>query len=92
MMTSEHSPLAREILFYLSENPQAKDTAEGIAQWWLLDQKLTRELSQVSEALAELVEAGLIVMHTGADTQSHYEINPAMLTAIRDQLRARPRR
>jgi hypothetical protein len=48
------------ILRYLSEHPDAADTAAGIRQWWLLHENEERSAKEVQEALDLLVARGLI--------------------------------
>jgi hypothetical protein len=67
--------IAHEILAYLVENPDAQDTLEGIIQWWLLEQRIKRQTTNVKEALAELVAQGLIIERQGRDSRTHYRIN-----------------
>ena len=50
---------AREILRYLVRHPEAKDTLEGIAQWWLGGE--TRRRVTVERALSLLLARGLIL-------------------------------
>jgi len=63
------------ILAYLSENPEAGDTFEGIVEWWLLRQRIKFETRNVSEAVTKLVSEGLIVEHEGSDSRIFYRVN-----------------
>lgn len=74
--------VAREILDYLRKNPEAQDTAVGIAEWWLPDQKIKSRLITIKAALAELVARGFILRHMGQDSQVHYRINVRRLRQI----------
>jgi hypothetical protein len=49
-----------EILAYLRAHPRARDTAEGIVQWWLPPGPAAPRLSEVQKALDRLAAAGLI--------------------------------
>ena len=44
--------LAREVLDYLAEDSGAMDTLQGIAEWWLLRQRVRRVVRQVERAAA----------------------------------------
>jgi|WetSurMetagenome_2_1015567.scaffolds.fasta_scaffold227570_1 hypothetical protein len=46
---------AIQILLYLQKHPEAKDTAEGIAQWWIRE-----DVKIVEKALQLLAEEGVI--------------------------------
>jgi DNA-binding MarR family transcriptional regulator len=70
----EQREVCHYILDYLSENPDAGDTFEGIMEWWLLTQSIKFEMRTVSEAVASLVAEGLIVEQTGFDSRSIYRI------------------
>jgi DNA-binding MarR family transcriptional regulator len=78
VMKSDPSREEREvsyyILDYLSDNPDAGDTLEGILQWWLLTRSIKFELRTVSDAVASLVAEGLIVEEKGPDSRSIYRI------------------
>lgn len=63
------------ILAYLSENPEAGDTFDGIVEWWLLRQRIKFETRNVSEAVTRLVSEGLIVEHEGSDSRIFYRVN-----------------
>lgn len=52
--------LSSLILRYLLRHPQARDSVEGIAQWWLLAQRVEDEVENVKEALDLLIREGLV--------------------------------
>ena len=62
------------ILAYLMDNPDAGDTFEGIAEWWLLHQRIKFETRTVSDAVAKLTAEGLIVEEKGSDSRSIYRV------------------
>lgn len=68
------SEIAREILDYLRKNPEARDTLEGVVQWWLPEQEIKRRTAAIKKALDELVGAGLLSEHKGKDAQISYRI------------------
>lgn len=74
------------ILSYLSDNPDAGDTFDGLVEWWLLDQKIKFETRNVSEAVAHLISEGLIVEHEEADSRIIYKVNQDKKQAIRKLL------
>lgn len=75
MCQTKKSHVAQELLDYLARHPDAQDTLEGIVEWWLLEEKIRRRAFEVREALAELVECGLIRERKGKDARTHYRIN-----------------
>jgi Fe2+ or Zn2+ uptake regulation protein len=52
--------LQREILSYLAQHPDAKDTLEGITHWWLADAETGVKPSDVISALDALVSKGWV--------------------------------
>lgn len=48
------------IVEYLARSPQAADTAEGIAQWWMPEMGVELPPAAVQEALERLLELHLI--------------------------------
>lgn len=74
-------PLAATILRYLQSCPDACDTAEGVCQWWIPQQRYIESTQDVIAALDSLVERGRIETHRGADGQVVYRAkrngNPA---------------
>ena len=81
------SQIAYEILAYLVDHPEAQDTLEGIVEWWLLEQQITRQTAKVRKALAELVTKGLILERKGKDSRTHYCINRRKYKEIRALLK-----
>ena len=46
------SQVQRGILNYLTQHPHAKDTLQGIIEWWLVDSRQTPGVADVNEYLA----------------------------------------
>jgi hypothetical protein len=79
--------IGNKILAYLIENPKARDTLEGIVEWWLLEQEIKFETARVQEALSELVAKELILEKKGPDLQIHYRINQKKYEEIKNSLK-----
>jgi hypothetical protein len=82
----EQRDICYYILAYLSDNPEAGDTFDGIVEWWLLDQRIKFETRNVSEAVARLISEGLIVEHEASDSRIIYKVNRTREQAIRKKL------
>jgi hypothetical protein len=85
----EQREVCHYILDYLSENPDAGDTFEGIVEWWLLTQSIKFEMRTVSEAVATLVADGLIVEQKGYDSRGIYRIKQTEENMLRISKRLR---
>lgn len=57
---SNTSRLAADILAYLRQHDRSRDSLEGIAEWWLMENDIVRRMADVRNALQELVSAGLV--------------------------------
>lgn len=68
--------ISEEILHYLFKHPDANDTLEGIAEWWLLSQRISYEMKRVKAAVLKLVEEGWIIEIKGENSTVHYRLNP----------------
>ncbi|MBV8901861.1 MAG: hypothetical protein JOY92_17305 [Verrucomicrobia bacterium] len=86
-MDNPGRPLADEVLAYLVEHPQAQDTLEGIAEWWLLEQRIRDAVADVEAALSELVTKGFLVARQCADGQTYYGLNRDKEREVRRHLR-----
>ena len=50
--------LAKAILQYLAEHPDAQDTAEGIATFWVMRQRVKEDVKEVLRVLRQLTRSG----------------------------------
>jgi hypothetical protein len=82
--------IARQVLSYLNENPDATDTLEGILQWWLLDRKIKYQIGLVKSAVDELVEQQLIFEDKTEDSRTRYLVNKKKSEQIRTLLNGDP--
>ena len=76
------SQVARAILDYLYQHPDAQDTLAGIAEWWLADDKVKTRTVTIKEALDELIEKGFVLAQKGKDLQIRYRMNEQRLKDI----------
>ena len=63
------SSAAREIERYLGTHPEASDSLQGIASWWVVRQRIRSEIAVVSAALEQLIDAGVVTAAQGRDEQ-----------------------
>ncbi len=78
--------MAREVLTYLKDRPDAQDTLEGIARWWLLERDVEREVTKVEEALRQLADADLLEIHETVAHSARYALNRERFEQVRDLL------
>ncbi len=82
-MEKKLSLTACEILAYLLANPEARDTLEGIAEWWLLERHIARQVRRIEAALDQLVGEGLLLRREAVDGRARYAVNRQRLEEIR---------
>ena len=80
-------PLTDEVLAYLLRYPQAEDTVEGIAEWWLPTGGNRHAVSDVEAALSQLVGAGFLVARQCGGGRIYYRLNRDKEQEIRWRLR-----
>jgi len=80
------SPIAHEILGYLSDHPDAEDTVKGITEWWVLEECLKRQRVEVQRALDELVADGLLVKKPARYSDARYRLSDGKLSELRKLL------
>lgn len=78
--------MARAILRYLQGHPDAKDTLEGIAQWWLLKEWTERKYNQIESSLSDLVSRGLVIERRREGMPPYYWLNRAKQNEIKQFL------
>jgi hypothetical protein len=80
--TAEARDIAREILRYLEKYPEAKDTVDGIARWWLRREESERLRRDVERAVSLLLSQGLILETRRPGVPPYYQRNPQQREAI----------
>ncbi len=92
-MSEIAAEVRNEILGYLLDHPQAMDTLDNIATWWVLEQHVQRGIHDVEVALNDLVRAGWLI-RLNDDRQSGdaglpvlYGLNHERLSEIRVTIR-----
>lgn len=65
--------MAKDIGRYLTANPNAADTLEGVALWWLSGNVSEAYLADVHEALTRLINSGKAARRTMVDGTVIYE-------------------
>jgi hypothetical protein len=82
-MKSPDADFERSILDYLVRHPDAKDTREGVLNWWIAQARSDEcDEQKVVKALEALVARGWVVKRD-TSTQSIYSLNRAHLEDIR---------
>lgn len=66
---------AKLIVAYLCSRKQASDTIDGIANWWIMRQRLHEEKRHVEQAVEFLFDQGLIEKRTLSDGSVLYTAN-----------------
>ncbi len=66
--------VARIILNYLSKNPDAGDTLEGISRWWLNREKIDVTVDEIAGVLEALIKEGLIEKQTMPGDNANYKV------------------
>jgi len=86
----DRSPVMADILRYFVEHPDAKDTIEGIARWWLPAPRQSPGRDAVQRAIDELVTRGWIVRRETSPSHVIYGLDKRHLDAITNMLRREP--
>ena len=68
--------VAAEIMGYLQERPMASDSLDGIAQWWLVQQAIVKNINLVEQALEQLANEGKVSKKTNTNSDAIYSLNP----------------
>ena len=84
--------LFRDVLECFARFPHRQDTLQGIAQWWLMENRVEWAVTEVQTALNALVECGFVIARRTRDGQMHYKANPAARDAIAAMLEKIPHR
>lgn len=74
-MERDEDELARAVLAYLAEHPQAMDTVEGIARWWLMRQQVRANITMLMRVLDDLTARGRLEL-IGNGENRRYRLRP----------------
>ena len=71
MVKHEHEieRIAEEIQLYLFNHPNAADTLDGIARWWLTRQRYEEATTLVKKALGNLIARGVVAQSRNVNDQ-----------------------
>ena len=86
-MDDQGCPIADKVLAYLVQHPQARDTMEGIVEWWLLEQRIQCAIAEVEAALSDLVRNDFLITRQCSDGRISYGLNREKEREIRRHLR-----
>lgn len=67
-----HNPWLERIASYLREHPNASDSAEGVARWWV--HAPIAQWPQVRRALDLMVGDGLLECYAATDGRKRYRL------------------
>ncbi|TFG80728.1 MAG: hypothetical protein E4H23_01465 [Chrysiogenales bacterium] len=73
-MFRKRETIEKMILAYLEQNPDAVDTAEGIARFWVQRQNVEITFVKVSRTLEKLVKKGRIKVFQSLDGTLYYKL------------------
>jgi hypothetical protein len=65
--------LEEAILAYLGEHPDAMETREGIAEWWVMRRVVRAEVEAIARVLDSLTARG-VLEEVGAGLQCRYRL------------------
>ena len=85
---SARQQVIQEVLHYLIEHPDAKDTIKGILKWWIPREYLEQGEREVQEALDYLVMHGWLTTwpeHFQKDRKI-YRVNKSRMDEIKELL------
>ena len=77
MNSSRIDRVAEVIEAYLATHPEAADSVEGIARWWVGRGGVEAGIEDVQGALEQLVEAGSVQARTLPDGERVYSATPS---------------
>jgi hypothetical protein len=83
---AEVDQVSREILEYLVQHPDAKDTIEGIRQWWKPQGSREWRNNEVQTALDRLLARNWLIMRELSPMQKVYSVNKKHIHEIRASL------
>lgn len=74
MRNDDVRSIAEDIMEYLRRHPNASDSFDGVALWWLLQQAIERDMDLVKQALEQLAREGRIAKSQNANNETIYSL------------------
>ena len=74
-LTEQERKLALLLIRFMQKNSEAKHTAEGIARWWIMQQKFEEEIEKIKKVLEYLTKVGVLQEIAPTQNQRYYKIN-----------------
>ncbi|NKE72894.1 hypothetical protein [Candidatus Manganitrophus noduliformans] len=81
--TGSRQVIIRDLFRYLVANPDAKDTIEGVLQWWLLKGGTALGVREVQEAVDFLVSKEWLIEREATPSKKIYGMNKSRIKEIR---------
>ena len=72
-ITWREPELELAVRHYLAEHPEAMDTTEGIAEWWIMRERIRFDLAALTRILHRLTEEG-ILERIGSGDEARYRL------------------
>lgn len=69
---SETQKIAEQITGYLNNHPNAADTVEGIAKWWLPGKRFEVSKLMIQRALDQLISSSVVEINTNLSGHNVY--------------------
>jgi len=74
-MSEKREQISELIVSYLGKHPEAQDTLDGIADWWLTFERIELSTNAVADALTDLVRQGIVTLQKSGDGATFYKLN-----------------
>jgi len=72
-----------DILSYLYENQNSKDTLDGILHWWLLDRDIKNKRFHIKKTINKLIKNGYLIEDRYKNTNNiYYGINKESIVKL----------
>jgi hypothetical protein len=81
------SAMSTAVLSYLAQHPEAQDTIEGIAEWWLLEHRIVETTKALEAVLNDLVQQDFLLASKCAEGRLYYRLNREREREIHSHLR-----
>ncbi len=85
-LNTEERRAIRDILRYIEKQPHAKHSAEGIAKYWIFQQRLEEHLNVAFGAIHYLVRKGFLQDVIKSDGSRYFQVNTQKLEDIPAEL------